>query len=144
MASKFTQGYYTLKHPEKYIGDPSKVRYMSSWELEMHRFLDNNTSVLKWGSEEIVIPYIKPTTGQVHKYYPDYWVEYVNKNGEIIREIIEVKPLTQTRQPRANSKHALYEQVQFAINVAKWKAAEAFCKQHDIKFRIVTERSIFK
>lgn len=145
MAGKnFKQGWFTPKHPEKYVGDVTKIRYMSSYELEMHEFLDNNVNVLRWSSEEISISYIKPTDGKLHKYYPDYWVEYRTRTGDIVQEIIEVKPKQQTRTPRSNSKHSLYEQLTFAVNVAKWKAAQAFCDAHGIKFRVITERSIFK
>lgn len=144
MSKRFTQGYYTPINPQKYVGDVTKIRYMSSYELEMHKFLDGNTNVLKWASEEIAIPYLKPTDGQWHKYYPDYWVQYVNKDGEIKHELIEVKPAAQTRAPRRNHKHALYEQLTYAVNVAKWEAATRFCREKDWTFRIVTERSIFK
>ncbi len=141
---RFTQGRYTPKNPHKYVGDLNKVVYRSSYELEMHSFLDNNERVLRWSSEEIVIPYLKPTDGKVHRYFPDYWVEYVNKDGEILQEIIEVKPKAQTRGPRQNSKQRLYEQVNWAINTAKWTAAVEFCEAHNMKFRIITERSVFK
>jgi hypothetical protein len=144
MTKNFQQGYYQPKNPHKYVGDTSKIRYMSSYELETHAFFDNNDRVLRWASEEIAIPYLKPTDGKLHKYYPDYWVEYVNRNGEIIHEIIEVKPASQTRIPRANTKHRLYEQLTFAVNTAKWQAAQAFCEAKGWKFRIITEKSIFK
>jgi TnsA endonuclease N terminal len=145
MAGKrFTQGLFTPRNPHKYVGDPTKIRYMSSYELETHKFFDGNEHVLRWSSEEIAIPYIKPTDNRVHKYYPDYWVEYVNKDGEVVQEIIEVKPASQTRAPRANSKHKLYEQLTLAVNIAKWQAAQAFCNAKGIKFRIITEKSIFK
>jgi hypothetical protein len=69
------QGYFKPRHPEKYVGDVNKIRFMSSWELQADKFLDDNPNVLRWSSEEIVIPYVKPTDGKVHRYYPDYWVE---------------------------------------------------------------------
>lgn len=141
---KFTQGLYAPRNPHKYVGDPTKIRYMSSYELETHKFFDGNERVLRWSSEEIAIPYIKPTDNRVHKYYPDYWVEYVNKDGVIVQEVIEVKPVAQTRAPRANSKHKLYEQLTLAVNLAKWQAAQAFCVKRGWKFRIITEKSIFK
>lgn len=144
MASKFKQGYYNPKHPEKYVGDVSKIRYMSSWELQAHRFFDNNTRVLRWSSEEIAIPYLKPTDNRVHKYYPDYWVEYVNREGEIVQEIIEVKPAQQTRLPKTNSKHRLYEQLTYAVNQSKWAACQQWCNARGMKFRIVTEHSLFR
>lgn len=143
-ASNFKQGTYNPRNPGKYLGDPSKIRYMSSWELEMHKFLDMNENVIMWASEEIAIPYLKPTDGKVHKYYPDYYVKYMTSSGEIKEEIIEVKPLAQTKAPHGNSKHKLYEQLTFAVNAAKWQACQAFCKQRNMTFRIVTERSIFK
>lgn len=143
--AKFIQGYYTPKHPEKYVGDTTKIRYMSSWELQTHQFFDNNSRVLRWSSEEIAIPYIKPTDGRFHKYYPDYWVEYVNVEGEICQEILEVKPAQQTRPSKSrNPKHRLYEQLNFAVNTAKWQYAMAWCQQRNMKFRIITENSIFK
>lgn len=142
--SKFTQGYYKPKHPEKYVGDINKIRYMSSWELSTHSFFDNNQRVLKWSSEGICIPYIKPTDGKIHKYYPDYWIEFINTDGEIIQEVIEVKPLAQTRIPRTNNKHRLYEQITFAVNTAKWEACVAWCNKNNMTFRILTEKSIFK
>ena len=144
MATRFTQGKYTPKNPHKYDGDLDKIRYMSSWELETHRFFDNNERVIRWSSETIAIPYIKPTDGKIHKYYPDYFVEYVNRDGVIIQEIIEVKPMAQTKAPRKTHKHALYEQVTYAVNVAKWQACKKWCDARSIQFRIITEQSIFK
>ena len=143
-SKRFSQGKYVPKNPHKYVGDPTRIRYMSSYELETHRFFDNNERVLRWSSEEIAIPYVKPTDGKVHKYYPDYWVEYINKDGQIVQELIEVKPAQQTRLPRSNHRHKLYEQLTFAVNAAKWQAAQEWCKQRNITFRIITERSIFR
>lgn len=143
MAKTFKQGIYKLRHPEKYIGDPSKVIFRSSWELEMHRFFDNNPNILQWSSEEIAIPYIKPTTRKVHRYYPDYWIKYKTGSGEIIQEIIEVKPNSQVN---IHTKKRLteYDKITYAINIAKWSAASQFCQKHDIKFRILTEHEMFK
>lgn len=142
--SRFKQGYFQPKHPEKYVGNVNKIRFMSSWEHQMHNFLDNNTRVLRWSSEEICIPYIKPTDQRVHRYYPDYWVEYVNTDGEIIQEVIEVKPHQQTKIPHSNNKNRLYEQITYAVNQAKWEACVNWCKQRGMIFRIVTEKSLFK
>lgn len=151
MAFAYKQGYYTPKNPEKYLGDPAKIRYMSSWELETHKFFDNNPNVLKWASEEIAIPYIKPTDGRVHKYYPDYFIHYRTRDGELKWELIEVKPAQQTRQSRSrNQRTKIYEDITYAVNVCKWQAAQAWCeKQTQLTgkpyvFRIITERSIFK
>ncbi len=143
------QGWYKPRHPEKYRGDVNNIRYMSSWELHTHKFLDNNPNILEWSSEEVVIPYIKPTDRykRIHRYYPDYWVKYRNTHGEVVEEIWEVKPGKETSQPSRvgkSRKQQLFEAVTYAINVAKWRAAQHYCKEHGIKFRLMTESEIFK
>lgn len=146
----FKQGYYTAKHPDKYLGDVNKIRYMSSWELSFNKFLDNNPNVIGWASEEIAIPYVKPTStrkNKIHKYYPDYYVKYKDKHGNIIQEIIEIKPNNQIQAPKRrgkNKKTQLYEQLTWVVNCAKWKAAQQFCNKYGIRFRIVTEKELFK
>lgn len=145
MARSFKQGWYTPKHPEKYVGKLDKIRYMSSWELKTHKFLDNNPNILKWSSEEIAIPYVKPTDNRVHRYFPDYWVLFRNKQGQNIQEIWEVKPFSQTRKPRSRkTKTRLYEDAQYIINMAKWSAAQQFCNKYNLKFRILTEKDLYR
>lgn len=117
---------------------------MSSWELECHTYFDCNDRVIKWSSEEIVIPYFNPVKKRPAKYYPDYYVEYINPQNEVVREIVELKPLSQTKAPKKNRKNSLFSNAQFAINVAKWTAAEQFCKDRGIGWRIITERSVFR
>lgn len=140
MASKFHQGYFNPKNPAKYVGDLDKIRFMSSWELNFFKFLDGNPNVLRWASECIAIPYIKPTDGKVHKYYPDIWIEYRNRDGEIRQEILEIKPKNQITLGKRPSQ---YEQLTWAVNCSKWKAAQAFCESKGIKFRLLTENELF-
>ncbi len=146
--AKYKQGWFTPRHPEKYIGDLEKIRFMSSWELHTHRFLDNNPNILKWSSESIVIPYVKPTDNKVHRYFPDYFVLYRNRKGQLVREIWEVKPLSQTKKPRAtkrkSAKTRLYEDLTYAINISKWETAKKFCDKYGMTFRIMTERDIYR
>lgn len=145
MAFKYKQGYFQPKHPEKYIGDVTKIVYRSSWELEVHKFFDNNPRILHWGSEEIAIPYYNPVKKRMANYYPDYFCEYITKDGEIIKEIVEVKPLHQTKQSRSrNPRTKLFEDLTMAVNAAKWEAAQQWCSKRGLVFRILTERSIFK
>lgn len=139
--AKYKQGLYTPINVEKYLGDPTKVRYMSSWELRMFQFLDNNPNILKWGSEEIKIPYIKPTDKKVHMYWPDFFIIYKDKQGRIKQELIEVKPLKQTKPPRKNA--SMYEKLTYAVNCSKWQAAAEWCKQNNVEFRLLTEKQIY-
>jgi len=141
----FIQGKYTPRNPEKYVGNVGNILYRSSWELDTNKFLDFNVNVLRWASEPFPIPYIKPTDGKIHYYYPDYWVEYKTTKGKILQEIWEVKPLKQTKSTSnvgKSKKQQLIESVVLAINRAKWKAAEAFCKKNKIKFKLITERQL--
>lgn len=140
------QGYYEPKNPDKYIGK-DRIVYRSSWELRMNQFLDSNPNILEWCSEPFPIKYIKPTDGKVHRYFPDYYVKYKNKGGKIIQEVWEVKPEEQTKMPRRVGKRKtqqLKETVTYAINKAKWESAVHFCNKYGLKFRLITENSLFK
>ena len=141
------QGLFTPRNPKKYKGEIKNIVYRSSWELSFMQFLDGNPNILEWSSEEIAIPYIKPTDGKIHRYFPDFWIKYKNKQGEVIQEVIEVKPEQQTKQPKTKGKkkqRQLWEQVNWAINVSKWKYAQNFCDKYGMKFRILTERQLFR
>ena len=147
MARGFRQGFYRARNPEKYRGNASNIVYRSSWELSFCQFLDNNPNILEWASEEVAIPYIKPTDKRVHRYFPDYWIKYKDKEGNLIQEIIEVKPSEQTRSPKRRgkrSKQQIYESITYAINIAKWQAATDFCNKYGMKFRILTEKELFR
>lgn len=139
------QGYYKPLNPEKYVGNKSAIRYMSSWELNVHGFLDKHPAVLKWNSEGLRIPYIKPTDGRVHYYLPDYWVKFKTKGGNIVQEIWEVKPSKYQKPSRAkNARQKIYENAQYLVNTAKWKAAKKYATDRGISFKIKTEKDIFK
>lgn len=141
--SNFKQGFYSVRNPDKYVGDLKKVVFRSSWELSMNQFFDNNPNILRWSSEEIYIPYVKPTDKKVHRYFPDYWVEYKNRDGNIIQEILEIKPDDQVH-PNQKRRLTSYDKVMYAINISKWQAATEFCNKRGIKFRILTEKQIFR
>ena len=138
---------YTVKHPEKYLGDWSNIVIRSSWELKVFEFCDNNSNVLRWGSEEIAIPYMKPFAGGMKpaQYFPDLYVEYQNVEGKLIKELIEVKPEKFTKASRSRN-HATkaFENQQYIVNMAKFVAASNWCKQHGIKFSVLSEKSIFR
>ena len=50
------KGKFRPSNPNKYKGDPTKVIYRSLWELKFMRWCDGNVNILKWSSEEVVIP----------------------------------------------------------------------------------------
>ena len=143
---KYYQGRFKPKNPKKYLGDPTNIIYRSGWELKFMRFCDSHPNVIQWGSEEVVIPYISPIDGKVHRYFTDFIVKQLNTMGKKETLIIEVKPKAQTRPPEKKSrvtKRYLTEVKTWGVNQAKWKAANEFCKDRGWKFRIVTEDDLF-
>lgn len=122
----------------KYTGN-KLPRWRSSWELTFMRMADSNPAVIAWSSEAYKIPYINPITGMQHLYIPDFFMIYVDANNKQHAEMIEVKPFTQVAG-NAKSESDKYAAV---INDAKWKYARAYCKQHGIGFRVITENEIF-
>jgi|TARA_R110000851_G_scaffold34666_1_gene91993 hypothetical protein len=142
------QNYYTVRNPEKYDGDVNNVFYRSSWELEAFLFCDGNPNVIKWSSEEIVIPYSMPTAnGGVRpaKYYPDLYMEFIrDSDGKTCRELIEIKPAKQAKPSRSkNPKTKMFENQAYMKNQLKWEAARGWCMQHGITFRVLTEKEQF-
>ena len=138
--AKFARGKFTMKHPEKYIGTKMPT-YRSSWELTFMNFCDNNKSIQKWASEAVQIPYRDPLTQRQTVYVPDFFIQYVDKQGRILTELIEIKPASQTILERVGKNK--YNQAQFVKNQAKWAAASLWCKQQGIRFRILNENDIF-
>jgi hypothetical protein len=135
-------GKFKPKNYKKYKGDPTKIFYRSLWERKFMVYCDNNPAIIEWGSEEIIIPYRSPIDKRVHRYFPDFYIKYVNTRGQSIREIIEVKPKKQTLPPKEQkrkTKKFLNEIATYAVNQAKWKAAEEFCADRRMSFRILTE-----
>lgn len=135
------KGIFYPKWPEKYVGDVNNITFRSSWEKSFMDFCDNNQAIEKWGSEELAIPYVKPTDGRVHKYIPDFFIIYTNSAGKQIKEIVEIKPL---KEARLTKKSSDYDKVAYAINMAKWEAAKQFCNQNGLAFRVLTENSLFR
>lgn len=138
--AKFARGKFTMSNPEKYVGTKIPI-YRSSWEWSFMRFCDTNPSIQKWASEAINIPYRDPLTGRQTIYVPDFFIQYVDKTGKMLVELIEVKPASQTIIERVGKNK--YNQAQFVKNQAKWAAANAWCKQQGIKFRIINENDLF-
>ena len=135
-------GKFKPKNYKKYKGDPTKIVYRSLWERRFMVYCDNNDKIIEWGSEELIIPYRSPLDKKVHRYFPDFYIKYLNKEGNVVREIIEVKPKKQLRPPKTpkrQTKRYLQECATFMVNQAKWKAAEEYCYDRKMKFRFLTE-----
>ena len=136
------KGRYTPKNPQKYKGNPRGIIYRSSWERKMMVYCDTNKAILEWGSEEVIIPYLSPRDGRIHRYFPDFYIKVKQSNGTIKKFIIEVKPKNQCVPPAESRKKTKrwYKEVKtWSINSAKWKYATEWCTNNDMEFKILTE-----
>jgi hypothetical protein len=134
-------GRYRPTNPGKYKGDPSKIIYRSLWERQVFKFLDENDDVVKWASEEVIIPYICKTDGKPHRYFVDLMIQL--KAGDVY--LVEIKPKNQTVPPKKSSrktKRYVTEVLTYIKNESKWEAAKEYCKDRGYSFQVWTEDTI--
>lgn len=110
------------------------------------RYLDRHPDILKWQSEEVIVPYFCPTDNRNHRYFPDFVVQKRNKDGSVSIIMIEIKPERETMAPKPGKnktkKRLLQEALTFAKNTAKWKAAERYCDERGWQFKVLTEKHL--
>lgn len=151
---KSHKGWYKLVHPEKFLkvldetmqsSKDGYVQYKSSLELKFLRYCDLNKFIKNFSLEPFPIPYVKPTDGKVHRYYIDFYVEFMSGH----KVLVEIKSFNETVKPLKPKKitpktaQQFNEAIQtYLINISKWKACEEFAKSHDMKFMILTEREL--
>lgn len=146
MATYFTQGNYTPRNTQKYKGT-FPLCYRSRPELQLMRFFDENSKIIEWTSESVVIPYIKPVDGKIHRYYVDFSCILKEANGNLCRYLIEYKPYKQTLQPvkgKKSERTFLTEQINYSTNMSKWKSAREYANSQKMKFIILTEKDLPK
>jgi|TARA_R100001086_G_scaffold152406_1_gene81123 DNA mismatch repair ATPase MutL len=135
------KGKYKVKKPEKYDGDFTNVIYRSLWERQFFRWCEDNSDVVRWSSESVVIPYRCKTDNKMHRYFVDVKVKF--KSGKIY--LIEIKPEIQTKPPvkkKRKSQKYLKEVMTYIKNESKWEQAEKYCKQRGWEFKIFTENTL--
>jgi hypothetical protein len=99
--------------------------YRSSWEREFYKYCESSDKVKRWSTEYLAIPYVSPKDNQVHRYFPDVFLE--TSNGD--KYIIEIKPNNQTNNP---------------INLAKFQAAKEYASKYGYTFLVFTEKELKK
>jgi len=138
----FYRGLFKPKNPKKYRGNVRNIVYRSQWECQYMHLLDTNESVVSWVSEEIVIKYYNPIKLRWARYFPDFLIEMKDKDGKIVKALVEIKPFHEIAPPRQNGKKMqtyLYETMTYAVNQAKWRSAKKWCDEHKVKFYVVTK-----
>jgi len=93
------KGRYSPLNPKKYQGNPTNIIYRSLWERKFMVWCDMNSDVIKWGSEETVIPYISPLDNKRHRYFVDFYIQVRTKEGILKSYLVEVKPKKYTKPP---------------------------------------------
>jgi hypothetical protein len=143
--NKWRKGIYQIIHNDKYKGKRPAV-FRSSWEYKFMRFCDTTPGIIEWASESVCIPYYNPVKKKVTRYYPDFVIKYIDKDQNIIIELIEIKPFRQTQPPVEKTKKKkstlLQEHRTYTMNCAKWEAAYKYCQEKGIRFRIITEKDL--
>ena len=145
------QGIYEPRFPEKWIITEAfdmkrkGIKYRSSWEYKFCQFADFNPDIIRVNSEGVIVPYFNPVKQKISRYYIDFMVQ--NKAGKIF--LVEVKPWAQTIPPKKPKNMTEKASIQlekafatFAINQAKWEAAEKYAKEKGAQFIIITEREL--
>ena len=110
------------------------------------KFCDSSGNVIRWGSEEVVVPYMNPLDRKQHRYYVDFIVEMKTAEG-IKTLLIEIKHKKQCVEPKRNKKitRGYISEVQTWIkNTAKWAAASEVSKTRGWEFKILTEDDLFR
>ena len=139
------KGKFRPTRPKKYKGDVKNIIYRSLWELKFMKWCDSNANIIEWSSEEFFIPYRSPLDNRVHRYFPDFYMTVKESNGKLEKYVIEVKPAKQCLPPkrgRKQQKTFIREITEYAKNQAKWKAAQEFCENKQLTFKVVTEKEL--
>ena len=143
--TKTYKGKFRTKNPAKYHGDINNIVYRSLWELRFMKWCDTNPSVMEWGSETVIVPYVSPLDKKVHRYFVDFYIKVKDKTGRVQKYLIEIKPERFTKPPeipKKKTKKFIDEVFQYGVNEAKWNAAFEFCQDRNMKFMILTEKDL--
>ena len=156
---KYKQGLYLPRNTNKVIKLNSQggLYYRSGLEQKMMIYLDTNERIIHWGAEHIRVPYTKTewvsetqeykTTE--HGYYPDFYYELQKSDGSVSRVVAEVKPSSETMEPKLNEKPTAkqlknfeYSLKMYNKNLSKWRAMIEYCERKGFEFIIITEQHL--
>jgi len=141
------KGKYRPQNPKKYKGDPTNIVYRSLWEQKFMRYCDLNENVNQWQSEEFFVPYRSPLDNKMHRYFPDFFIKYTDKNGNKRTMVVEIKPKKEVEMPEQNpsrrTKSWAYRVQTWVVNQAKWEAAKEYCADRNYEFKIMTEDDLY-
>ena len=141
MIKRSFKGIYKPTNPKKYVGNPNNIVYRSLLERRFMVYCDTNPGIVHWASEELPIRYFNPIDKKYHRYFPDFIIKTSNND----KFMIEIKPSRQVGKPKAGKKKTrtfMRESYEYIKNKAKWQAAESYCSDNGMKFKIITEKEL--
>lgn len=156
MAFKSKKGFYSLVNAEKFVKPAdgfmqsfnesnNSVEYKSRLELNSFRFCDANPNIVSWSVEYLHIPYLSPKDNKIHRYFPDLFIMFSNKEKFIVEvkssgeTVPPVKPKKLTKKTEYSYRKAVQT---WLVNSAKWKACGEWCKNNGFKFIFLTEKEL--
>lgn len=113
--TKYKTGFFFSKKNNK------ELFFRSGLECEFYKILESRKDISKYSVEPIEIDYIYE--GYSHKYIPDILIEYTTGS----KKLCEIKPHSQKKLPK---------------NLAKWAAANDYCKKRNWEFIVLTEKGL--
>jgi hypothetical protein len=140
---KTYSGKFKPKNPKKYKGDYTNIVYRSMWERHCFKWCDEQSDVISWSSEEVVVPYLYEVYKKYHRYFVDLKITFKNKKTILV----EIKPDKETRPPKnpgKKTKRYITEGLTYVKNMNKWKAAKNYADDRNWEFQIWTENTLDK
>ncbi len=155
------RGWYTVLNPEKFIIQTKEsksvmnstrinegkleVEYKSSLELKSLKYCDYNKHIINYSLEPFPIKYHSPVDNKIHRYFVDLYIVF--STGD--KFLVEIKSFSETKEPKVPERKTQkaimnYQKAiqTFVVNTAKWNAATKFCKEHSMRFIILTEKEL--
>lgn len=140
---RYNQGFFIPTRPGKCgnivsLSEPQPIIYRSGWEKSFCESCDSTDAIIYWASECVKILYPNPLTNKMSFYVPDFIIKYIDKSGQLKKEMIEIKPMKESKLSEAGNG---YDRLMIAKNAMKWQAAINFCNKRGYKFRVLTDNS---
>ncbi len=105
------------------------------------RYCDLNDNVLFWASEELPIRYFNPIDKKYHRYFPDFVVK-MSTNKKYMIEIKPSRQVSKPKPPKKKTKSYMRESFEYIKNQAKWQAAQSYCEDNGLEFKLITEKDL--
>ena len=162
--SNYNQGNYVPKNKDKVIklNTQGGVYFRSSWEKKIMHWLDNNSTITKWGAECLRIPYQIThfdngyTKIKEHSYFPDFYYEMRLPDETLKQVVVEVKPMKEFQMVQDLNEGKLnvpengmkklknfeYDLKMAYKNKQKWETMINWCNKKGYDFIIITEQHL--